>query len=117
METLGQYIRKHRELLRQSDRSYSLRQVAERVGIKPTYLSKIERDDLAPPSEETLKKLAHELELDADVLLAMAGKVSADLRQIICSRPELFSALLRELKSVPDQAVLKIVREVTDGDW
>jgi len=117
MKTFGQHIRERRELLRNVDRSFSLRQVAERVGIKPTYLSKIERDELPPPSEETLKKLAQELKLDADVLLAMAGKISADLRQIICARPELFSALLRELKSVPDEAVLKIVREVTDGDW
>jgi len=117
MKTFGQHIREKRESLRKHDREFSLRQVAERVGIKPTYLSKIERDELPPPSEETLKKLAHELELDTDVLLAMAGKVSADLRQIICARPELFSALLRELKSVPDEAVLRIVREVTDGDW
>jgi len=117
MNGLGPYIRQQREQLRQHDRGYSLRQVAERVGIQPTYLSKIEREELPPPSEDTLKRLAQELKLDADVLLAMAGKVSSDLREIICQRPQLFSQLLRQLKDTPDHAVLRIVREVSDGDW
>lgn len=113
----GPYIRERREALRQTDRRYSLRQVAERVGIKPTYLSKIEREELPAPSEDTLKRLAAELDLDADVLLAMAGKVSSDLRAIICQRPQLFSQLIRQLKDAPDHALLHVVREVTDGDW
>ncbi len=47
----------------------------------------------------------------------MAGKVSTDLQEIIKQRPELFSQLIKELKDLPDHAVLKIVREVRDGDW
>ena len=54
---------------------------------------------------------------DQDILLAMAGKVSVDLREIICKRPQLFAELIRQLKEVPDQAVLRIVREVTDDVW
>ena len=53
----------------------------------------------------------------ADVLLAMAGKLSSDLQAIIQKRPEIFAALLRELSEQPDHAILKIVREVKDGDW
>jgi HTH-type transcriptional regulator, competence development regulator len=59
-------------------RSYSLRQVAYRVGVEPSYLSKIERG-LEPPGEATAIALAHELQLDPDLLLAMAGKVSRRL--------------------------------------
>ena len=72
---------------------------------------------MAPPGEETLLKLAHELGEDPDVLLAMAGKISADLRQAILARPKLFADLIRSIKSVPDHAVLKIVRDVRDGQW
>lgn len=40
----GTYIREARLRLQEEDRrTYSLRQVAERVGIEPSYLSKIER--------------------------------------------------------------------------
>jgi hypothetical protein len=47
----------------------------------------------------------------------MAGKVSSDLQAIIRKRPKLFSQLIRELKNAPDRAVLRLVREVRDGDW
>ena len=76
----GKYIREKRERLRVGDSRYSLRQVAERVGIEPAYLSKIERDEFAPPGEGTIRALAGELDEDEDVLLALAGKVSSDLQ-------------------------------------
>jgi hypothetical protein len=43
--------------------------------------------------------------------------VSSDLQEAIRKRPELFAALIRELKGMPDQAVLRLVREVRDGNW
>ena len=115
--TFGEYIRKHREALKLQDRRFSLRQVAQRIGVEPAYLSKIERGDVAPPSEAKIRALAEELDEDADVLLAMAGKVSSDLQEIIRNRPELFADLIRQLKSMPDHAILRIARDVRDGDW
>jgi len=70
------------------------------VGLELSYLSKIEREIEPPPSEQTILRIAEALKEDPDVLLA--GKVSADLREIICKRPQLFSSLLRQLKSMPD---------------
>ena len=107
--TFGTYIRKRREALRAKDRDFSVRRVAERVGVQPSYLSKVERDEEAPPSEASIRSLARELGEDPDVLLAMAGKVSSDLLEIIRKRPELFADLLRQLKSMPDTAVLRVV--------
>lgn len=115
--TFGDYIRKQREGLKAQDRRFSVRQVAQRIGVEPAYLSKIERNDVAPPSEAKVRALALELGEDADVLLAMAGKVSSDLLEVIRKRPQLFAELIRELKSMPDHAILRIAREVRDGDW
>ena len=115
--TFGEYIRETRENLRASDRRYSLRQTAQRIGVEPAYLSKIERNEVAPPSEATIRRLAEDLGEDVDMLLAMAGKVSKDLQEIIMRRPRLFAELIRQLKDTPDQAVLRIVREVRDGEW
>jgi transcriptional regulator with XRE-family HTH domain len=115
--SFGAYVRQCRERLREGDPAFSVRRVAGRVGIEPAYLSKIERDEMPPPGEETIRKLAAELELDADALLAMGGKLSSDLRSIILRRPSLFAQLIRELKNAPDRAVLRIVRQVKDGDW
>lgn len=115
--SFGNSIRAIRERLRSEDRRFSLRQVAQRVGVEPAYLSKIEREDVAPPSEPTTVRLARELGEDPDVLLAMAGKVSGDLQAIIRKRPQLFAELIRQLKEAPDDAILRVVREVRDGEW
>ena len=54
---------------------------------------------------------------DKDVMLALAGKLSRDLQQIILQRPRLFAELLRQLRAVPDHAIVRVVREVKDGQW
>jgi len=118
MVEFGKYLRERRMALQQTrGREFSLRQVAGRIGMQPSYLSRIERGTDIPPSEEKLVGLAKELDLDPDVVLAMAGKVSSELQEIIRKRPQLFSDLIRTLKDVPDEAVLSVVREVRDGEW
>ncbi|MFQ5478766.1 MAG: helix-turn-helix domain-containing protein [Candidatus Binatia bacterium] len=116
-DSFGNYVRRRRESLRQGDPSFSVRQVAARIGVQPSYLSKVERGDEAPPSEGKIIALAVELDEAPDVLLALADKVSSDLKEAICKRPRLFAELIRELKDLPDHAVLSIVREVRDGKW
>ena len=113
----GPFIRQQREKRREKDDAFSVRQVAGRLDIEPSYLSKIERGEQPPPSEETIAAIARELDQDKDVLLALAGKVSSDLQAIIRKRPALFAQLIRELRNMPDHAVLRVVREVRDGDW
>jgi len=113
----GRYVRQARERRREEDPAYSVRQVAQRIGVEPSFLSKVERGEVPPPSEGKIVSLAAELGEDPDVLLAMAGKVSSDLQEVITRRPELFAGLIRELKDMPDRAVLRLVREVRDGEW
>ncbi len=115
--TLGAYLRTTREALRSEDRAFSVRKVAQRVGVEPAYLSKIEREQAPPPSEATIRRLAEELHKDPDLLLAMAGKVSRELQGIILRRPQLFADLLRQLRDAPDHAILRVVREIRDGEW
>jgi transcriptional regulator with XRE-family HTH domain len=80
----GDQVRKLR-----TEQGLSLRKFAYNVGISPTYLSKIERNDFSPPSEMIIKLIAMELECDSDELLALAGKVSSDLISIILNNPQL----------------------------
>ena len=117
MNDFGDYVRMVRERLAEQSARYSLRQVAIRIGIEPAYLSKVERGVVPPPSEETIVKLAAELNENADLMLALAGKVSSDLQEIIRRRPRQFAELIRQLKDAPDHAIVRFVREVRDGDW
>jgi HTH-type transcriptional regulator, competence development regulator len=116
-EEFGGYLRSRRERLQEASPEFSVRKVAKRIGVQPSYVSKVERCEVSPPSEATIVKWAEVLGEDPDVLLALAGKVSADLRDAIVKRPKLFSELIRELKNAPDRALLRVVREVRDGDW
>ena len=117
MSEFGQYVRQRREELRAGDPQFSVRQLAARVGVEPSYLSKVERGQQPPPSEQTVAALARDLDEDPDVLLALAGKVSGELQAIIRRRPKLFAELIRQLRDAPDHAMLRLVREVRDGQW
>ena len=117
MTHFGEVARELRERRRRDDRRFSLRQVAQRIGVEPACLSKIERGEAPPPSDAATLRLAKELDEDPDVFLAMAGKVSSDLQGIIRRRPKLFAELIRQMKETPDHAILRVVREVRDGNW
>lgn len=117
MKAFGKYIRQKRETLLAENPEYSVRKVAARIEVEPSYLSKVERGQEAPMSEAKIVALAEVLGEDPDVLLALAGKVSSDLQEVIRKRPKLFADLIRQIKDLPDHAVLRIVREVRDGKW
>jgi len=116
-EAFGRHVRESREARRVEDPAFSLRRMAARIGVEPSYLSKVERGREPPPSTERIVALARELDEDPDVLLALAGRVSDDLLEVIRQRPRLFAELIREMRDLPDHAVLSLVREVRDGDW
>ena len=117
MNTFGQHIRDKRATLERDGRPLSVRKLATLIGVEPSYLSKVERGETPPPSEPKIAALARELGEDPDMLLAMAGKVSSDLQEVIRRRPQLFAELIRQLKDMPEHAVLRLVREVRDGKW
>lgn len=117
MSRFGEHVRARREALGAESPEYGLRKVASRAGISPTYLSRLEHGKADPPSEEVIEALAHELGENADVLLALAGKVSPRLVEIISKRPELFAQVIEQFADLPDHAIVRVVREVRDGEW
>ncbi|OYW24887.1 MAG: transcriptional regulator [Planctomycetales bacterium 12-60-4] len=89
--TLGERIRE----LRQA-KQLTLRDLAAKVGVGFTYISKIENHKLEEghsPSENLLHKLAAELDGDEDELLLLAEKVPEPIRKRVCERPEVFRVL------------------------
>jgi transcriptional regulator with XRE-family HTH domain len=89
-ETFGSFTPRHREA-----REISLREMAKLIGVSPTYLSKVERDEIPPPTETKVKAIARIIECDADELVARAGRLSSDLLDIIRGHPVERAALLR----------------------
>lgn len=90
-ETFGQRVRRSRATIHLTQRD-----LAERLGIDFTYLSKIENDRGDPPAEAIVKKLATVLGADEEELLALAAKIPPSLRAR-ASRDLRFARLLRRL--------------------
>ena len=115
--SFGDYLRERRLSRADEDPSFSLRQLAERVGLEPSYLSKIERGQQPPPGEDTIRRIADELGEDHDALLGLAGKVSSDLLEIIRDRPAVVAELLRSVRRLSAKRITELTREIRDGDW
>jgi len=116
-KSFGAYLRGLREQRRKVNRRYSVRQTAERIGVEPTHLSKIERGEIYPPTEDMMRRLAADLGEDADLLLARAGLVASDVLEVIAKRPTLFAEIIRGLGDVSDQELSALVHKVRNGVW
>jgi transcriptional regulator with XRE-family HTH domain len=100
--------RRIQELRRKS--GLTQRQVADKLGIDFTYLSKLENSRGDPPGEATIRGLARLFKADPDELLALAGKISAEVRQRAADDPE-FALFLRSLPSLPDDVLQRLYRD------
>ena len=91
--SLGSSIRFLREA-----RQLGLRRFAAATGLSPSYLSRIERDCVPPPSAEIIERIAAALRTDADDLLAAAGLLPRSVLTLIQSRP----ATIKKIASLVD---------------
>ncbi len=96
--TLGSYIRAKRK-----KKGFTLRQLAEQVGVDFTYLSKLENDRLEySPSVKILKQLAVALDIDELEVLERANKISPLLQELFGEpKARRFLRRARELKADP----------------
>jgi HTH-type transcriptional regulator, competence development regulator len=106
-EMFGAFIRRERIA-----REIGLREMAKMIGVSPTYLSKVERDEFTPPTEEKVRAIARIIECDPDHLLAMAGRVSSDVTDIIKRQPTELSALLRTASGLTAEDIARLAQEV-----
>ena len=81
-KTFGQYLREER---RRS--GVSQRELAQRVSVDFSYISKLENDRLPPPSANTVIAIADVLGGARDEYLARVGKIPTDVEQAIATSP------------------------------
>jgi transcriptional regulator with XRE-family HTH domain len=87
----GPHVRAAREA-----RAITLRGLARLIEVEPAYLSKTEREIFPPPSEALIVKIAAHLGEDPDRLLALAGKIPSDIKDMILRSEGQLSKKLRE---------------------
>ena len=65
-----------------------LRELARQINKSPGYLSDVELDNVSPPSEEVILKIAAVLNVDKKRLLMAASKMDPELSNYIAHEPE-----------------------------
>ncbi|HJP89062.1 MAG TPA: helix-turn-helix transcriptional regulator [Candidatus Limnocylindrales bacterium] len=95
-------------------RRLTLRQLGDASGNTASYLSDIENDRRVP-SEAVIRNLATILNLDADDLLALAGRFGAEADRYLRRNPEA-GMLLRRMsaRNVSSSVIRRILEEVPE---
>ncbi len=104
--SLGNRLRELRKA-----KQLTLRQLASKVGVGFTYLSKIENHKLEDghcPSENLLQKLAVELDANEDELLILAEKIPHLLRRRLAEHPD----VLMKMADLDDAGFDKLLRTI-----
>lgn len=103
------------ELLRETRiaKGYSLRKFAEMSDMSPTYLSQVEQGKVQrPPTAERVRVMAELLGEKPDQWTALAGRMPADLTDIIKNEPEAMPALLRAARGLTAEELRKLTERL-----
>ena len=105
--TLGEVLRTAR-----AKADLTLRDLAKKLALSPSYLSDIENDRRVP-AEDVLRQLAGELNLNFDDLMAMAGRVGDQAERYLKQHPAA-GTLFRRIsdKRLPEEDLKKLLQQV-----
>ena len=106
MTTIGKRIKQLRK-----ERNLTQRELAGRVDMNFTYLSRIENDRLdadQTPREDTLKAIAKAMSADADELLLLARRIPESISQRIFHNPSVF----RKITKLSDEQLEKLLENI-----
>jgi transcriptional regulator with XRE-family HTH domain len=106
--TFGDKIRELRKA-----KNLSQRDLAAKVKVNFTYISKIENGNLDfgdYPSDDLIRKLAKTLGADPDELLILAKKVPESIRKRVIQRPDVF----RKLAKLDDETLDRLLKDIDE---
>lgn len=84
----------------------SQRELAKKVSVDFSYISKLENDRIPPPAADTIVKICDVLGTLPDEFLALTGKMPSDIKEIFSANPAAMQ-FLRTAKTL----------RLTEGEW
>ena len=110
-QSFGHLIRQARK-----NKGYSQRELAEKLQLDFTYLSKLEnnRADYAP-KEEVIRALAVHLDLEAEELIFLSGRIPQDDEEVLRQHYKNMPTLFRRMRENPEFAQ-KVFRAALEAD-
>ncbi len=93
--TLGALLRKRRR-----ERGYTLDQLAKRIPMSASNLSRLELGSQGPPADEVIERIARALDAEPGELLQAAGRIGGDqaFEQVVLERLDAIGSEVRELR-------------------
>jgi len=93
--TLGALLRKRRR-----ERGYTLDQLAKRIPMSASNLSRLELGSQGPPADEVIERIARSLDVDPGELLQAAGRISSGqpFEQVVLERLDAIGREVREVR-------------------
>jgi transcriptional regulator with XRE-family HTH domain len=94
-------------------KGFTLRDLAGKVRVNFTYLSKVENERLDYgdyPSDDLIGRLAKALDADEDELLLLARKIPPQIKRRVLERPDAF----RKLAKLNDKALDRLLAQVEE---
>lgn len=82
---LGEQLKQHRTNL-----GLSIREMSQMIGITPTWLSRLENHHENTMSDDTARRVAYVLGIDAREIFRALGRFPKDTMQILAQNKELF---------------------------
>ena len=108
--TFGERVRELRK-----GKNLTLRDLAAKVKVNFTYVSKIENQKLSfgeYPSEDLIRKLAKVLGAEEDELLLLAEKIPEDIKKRVIERPDAF----RKIARLDDDTLDKLLEDLGEDE-
>lgn len=91
------------------------RELANKIDVDFSYISKIETGALDPPSEELIIKIAKVLGVDSEELILSAKKVPSNFKELIIEE-DIASLFLREIPNMSLEKKEKIKRIIVEEE-
>lgn len=99
---------------KRKEKEYTLEELARKLGVGKSYLSKLENDRVPAPSKDLIKKISEVLFLDYEQLSIMAGRITDSMKQgLDFKKVELFRAM--KDKKISDEDYEKIKKIIDDN--
>lgn len=99
-QSFGEIIRQARK-----EKGYSQRELAQRLSLDFTYLSKLENNRADyPPKEDVIRMLAQNLQLDEEELIFLAGRIPQRDEDFLKQHYKTMPTLFRRMRENPDFA-------------
>jgi transcriptional regulator with XRE-family HTH domain len=82
-QTFGEVLRTIRR-----SKEISQRELANKVAVDFSYISKLENDRIPPPAADTIVKICEVLDVQPESLLSLTGKLPSEIKELIGSNPK-----------------------------